>query len=473
LKPLRPLLAAMLLTGCAPAHRLPTPIAVRQGPFVVDLRTTGTVEPLDSHAVALPPGVWGGNVDALVPEGKQVKAGEFLARISNRGIVEQLQNKQEELDREERGLERAKADAPVKRWEVQQEIYEKKQAWREKALNQQAAQRGGAPEEVAAAKKDVKLVDLTLANDPLAVEERLYEKGVVSRQDLENARRDHDVAELEQKRAAIALARLAPGALHEQVEMARLDAGMAKAAYESAQLEAPAKRDLIKVEQDKMHVRIKGLGKEVRRLKKKVDSATLYAPADGMLLYPLIWNWKKVHVGMQVWKGLNFLSVARLDAVKVTGAVTEAEIGRVAVGAKVELTTDAYPGRVFAGKVTQVSKLAKEEDSRRGEHVSGVKRFDIEIRPDGKTPELKPNMRVTVRVLGQSLPSASAVPAEALFGEGANRWVWLETPKGPEKRVVTARLWGPDWVALDQALPAGAKVYLVDPSQPLEAEAKP
>jgi multidrug efflux pump subunit AcrA (membrane-fusion protein) len=192
-----------------------------------------------------------------------------------------------------------------------------------------------------------------------------------------------------------------------------------------------------------------------------------------MLLYPLIWNWKKVHVGMQVWKGLNFLSVARLDAVKVTGAVTEAEIGRVAVGAKVELTTDAYPGRVFAGKVTQVSKLAKEEDSRRGEHVSGVKRFDIEIRPDGKTPELKPNMRVTVRVLGQSLPSASAVPAEALFGEGANRWVWLETPKGPEKRVVTAKLWGPDWVALDQGLPAGAKVYLVDPSQPLEAEAKP
>jgi multidrug efflux pump subunit AcrA (membrane-fusion protein) len=446
---------------------------VHQGPFVVDLRTTGVVEPLESHPVALPPGVWGGSVDALVPEGRQVKKGDFLARVSNRRIVEQLLDKQDELAREQRGLERDRADAPVKRWDVQQEIYDKQQAWREKALNQQTALRGGAPEDVAAARRDVRLVDLTLANDPLAVEERLFEKGIVSRQELANARRDHDVAELEKKRAAIALARLAPGALHEQVELARLDAGMAKAAYESAKLEAPAKRDLIQVDLDKRKVRIKGLSKDVRRLQRKVDSATLNAPADGMLLYPLIWNWKKVHVGMQVWNGLNFLAVARLDAVKIKGAVTEAEIGRVAVGSKVEITTDAYPGRVFPGKVTLVSKLAKEEDSRRGEHVSGIKRFDVEIRPDGKTPELKPNMRVGVRVLGQSLPAASSIPQEALFGDPNGRWIWLETAKGPEKRAVTAKLWGPDWVALEQALPPGARVYLVDPTVDLAPEVKP
>ncbi|MDB5100808.1 MAG: rane-fusion protein [Cyanobacteria bacterium RYN_339] len=469
----RPLLVAALLVGCAPAQRLPTPIAVRQGPFAVDLRTNGTVEPLDSHPVALPPGVWGGNVDALVPEGRQVKQGDFIARVSNRRIVEQLLDKQDELARDERGLERAKADAPVKQWEVKQEINERKQGWREKDLLSKTALRGGAPDQVAAAKKDVKLVDLAIANDPLAAEQRLFEKGVVARQELERVKRDHDIAELDKRRALLALARLAPGALHEEVEKARLDASMAKAAFESASLEGPAKRDLIKVEQEKSRVRIRGLAKEVKRLKKKVDSATLYAPADGMLLYPMIWNWKKVHVGMQVWNGLTFLSVARLDAVKLKGAVSEAEIGRVAVGAKAEITTAAYPGRIFLGKVTQVSKLAKEEDSRRGERTSGVKRFDIEVRPDVNTPELKPNMRVSLRVVGQELPSASAVPAEALFGEGTGRWIWLASPKGPQKQAVTPKLWGSDWVALEQTLPPGAQVYLVDPTQPLAPEVKP
>jgi multidrug resistance efflux pump len=355
----------------------------------------------------------------------------------------------------------------VRNWEVQQEIVNRNRILREKTLQQQSVQRGGMLDRVAGAKKDVTLVELAIANDPLAAKERLYEKGIIGQQELEQARRDADLEALLHRQAELALAQLAPGALKEDVAQARLNANMARAAYEGASIEAPAKRELVLLEQSKNRVRIRGLKKEVHGLQSKVDAAKLYAPTDGMVLYPMIWNWKKVHVGMDVWPGLVFLAVARLDAVKLQGAVGEAEIAKVHQGAKVEITSDGYPGRIFTGKVAHVGKLAKEEDSKRGEPVSGVKHFDIEMRPDGPTPELKPNMRVSVRIISDALPLASAVPAEALFGDDGARYIWLEGIKGPLKQPVKPKLWGTDWVALDATLPKGARVYLIDPTKPL------
>jgi HlyD family secretion protein len=471
----RGLALLLVLAGCTSGHEDVTPVPVRQGAFVVDVRTPGVVEALDSHTVGLPQGVWGGNVEKLVPEGTLVKKGDFIARIANRQIYEQLLDKQDELAREERALEHARAEAPVKNWEVQQEIVDRRRGWHEKSLQEQATRRGGTPDLQAQARRDLTVVGLTLANDPLAVTERLYEEGVVAGQELARVKRDHDLAELEQRRAVLALAQLRPGAQREEVAKARLNASMARASFESAQLEAPAKREVIKLEQQKSRVRIRGLGIEVKALKAKVDATNLYAPSAGMLLYPMIWNWKKVHVGMQVWQGLTFLAVSRLDSVKIRGAVSEAEIARVKVGARAEITSDGYPGRVFTAKVASVSKLAKEEENRNGERTSGVKRFDVELRPEGRTPELKPNMRVSVRIISEALDGATSVPVEALFPPDATgdaaRYVWVAGERGPVKTPVKPKLWGDDWVALGQALPAGARVYLLDPTRPLEAAA--
>jgi multidrug resistance efflux pump len=467
---LKRLLCAALvlaLVGCRQVQKLPTPVPVKEGAFTVDVRITASVEAFDYHPMAMPQGLWNGNVEMLLPEGQRVKKGDLIASVRSRDVIDNLLGRQDDLANEQAQLDRLKAAAPVRRWEVQQDIVDRKRALREKTLQQMSVQRGGAEAQVAAARKDVALVDLAIANDPLAVKERLYEIGIIGKQELEQARRDADLEALSKRQAQLALAQLAPGALLEDLDQARLNANMARAAYERATIEAPAKRELVELEQSKNQVRIRGLKKEVHGLQAKVDMAKLYAPTDGMVLYPLIWNWKKVHLGMDVWSGLVFLAVARLDAVKLQGAVSEAEIAKVHVGAKAEITCDGFPGRIFAGSVASVSKLAKEEDSRRGERVSGVKRFDVQVRPNSATPELKPNMRVNVRIISDTLPSASAVPAEALFGDDGARYIWLEAAHGPIKQPVKPKLWGADWVALDVALPKGARVYLVDPTQPI------
>lgn len=457
-------LAAFLALGCAPGRPLPTPLAVRQGPFVVDVRTTATVEPLDSQALALGPELWDSDLTMLAAEGAVVKKGEVVARAISRHVVEDLQGRRDDLAGEEGTLARVRANAPVKRQEVAQELVDKQQAWRTKALEHQTARRGGAPDEQAAARADARVADLDLDADMLGAKQDLYGRGVLARQELETARRDHDLALLERRRARLALAQLAPGAKAERVEGARLAEGMARAAYERARAGAPTKQQLAALEEAKSRVRLRGLKAQVADLEAKVAGTTLRAPDAGVVIYPRIWGREKAYVGMQVWPGLVFLQVARLDAVKLRGSVSEAEIAKVHAGQRVEITADAFPGRVFPGQVTAVGKLAKEDDSRRGESTSSAKFFDLEVRPEGPAPGLRPAMRVGVRVLAEQLAVATSVPMEALFGPAEAHYIWLEDPHGPRKQAVTVAAEAADWVALAAPLPPGSRVYLLDPT---------
>ncbi len=455
------------LTACAAGGEpVLTPVPARQGVFEVDVVTTAVVKAQEAHPIALPPGIWGGNLEWLAVEGKQVRKGDVVARISQRRVVEDLNNKLDQLADKKRDLAREKAAAPVKRQEIEEELLAKERAYRSEEVNLRAALRGGTADQQAAAKRDLVVADLAIDGSTADVLRDLHAKGVVARAELEKAELDRRLAELDRRRARLALAQLEPGARAEDVEKARLRSGMAQAALAGVKIEAPAKRDLLKLEQGKRQVEVRGLERAVKKLRRKADSTSLIAPAGGMLLYPLIWNWRKAYVGMGVWNGLTFLEVARLDTVKLEGAVPEAEVARVRVGARAEVTADGWPGKVIRGKVTHVSKLAKEEDSRpgRSSNGDGVKRFDVTVTPDGPTPELKPNMRVKVRIVSERRENATAVPAEALFGEGATRWVWLAGAKGPEKIAVTPDAFGRDWVSLKAPLPAGAKVYLLDPS---------
>jgi hypothetical protein len=62
---------ALAVSGCVRSQQLPTPVPVQEGAFTVDVRTTATVEPLDSRTISLPQGLWDSNVDMLLPEGRR------------------------------------------------------------------------------------------------------------------------------------------------------------------------------------------------------------------------------------------------------------------------------------------------------------------------------------------------------------------------------------------------------------------
>jgi len=147
---------------------------------------------------------------------------------------------------------------------------------------------------------------------------------------------------------------------------------------------------------------------------------TVFAPRTGVVTERL------VSAGQYVMEGAALYSIAEMDPVWVQAEVHEFEIQRVPVGTSAVVTTQAYPGREFRGKVTFVDPYLS------------VETRTLKIRVDLPNPGglLKPDMFVRVAFKGKK-GTVLAAPESAVLvtGERAMSWVEVE-PNTFEPRMI-------------------------------------
>jgi Cu(I)/Ag(I) efflux system membrane fusion protein len=147
---------------------------------------------------------------------------------------------------------------------------------------------------------------------------------------------------------------------------------------------------------------------------------TVFAPRTGVVTERL------VSAGQYVMEGAALYSIAEMDPVWVQAEVHEFEIRRVPVGTSAVVTTQAYPGREFHGKVAFLDPYMN------------VETRTLKVRVDLPNPAgiLKPEMFVRVAFRGRK-GTVLAVPESAVLvtGERAMSWVEVE-PNTFEPRVI-------------------------------------
>jgi HlyD family secretion protein len=120
-----------------------------------------------------------------------------------------------------------------------------------------------------------------------------------------------------------------------------------------------------------------------------LDRCTIYAPIDGIVLD------RQCDVGKTVAASLNaptlFTLVTDLSKMQISAGVAEADIGTVAVEQEVTFTVDAYPGRTFNGRVSQIRNLPKTAQS--------VVVYSTIIDVNNESHRLKPGMTANVSVI--------------------------------------------------------------------------
>jgi HlyD family secretion protein len=126
--------------------------------------------------------------------------------------------------------------------------------------------------------------------------------------------------------------------------------------------------------------------------------------------------------------GIAIATLADLTDLRVIGQIDEAQIGRVSVDQKVDIRVDAYPDRVFEGRVIRVSPL--------GKTVSNVVTFDVEIVvTDREARLLRSGMSADLEIETNRLASVLLVPLAAIQTTGRQRFVRLAS--GERRRVRT------------------------------------
>ena len=119
---------------------------------------------------------------------------------------------------------------------------------------------------------------------------------------------------------------------------------------------------------------------------------TLVAPMDGVVLS------RAVHAGEVVAAGGKVLALGDLAQVKLTVYVAENRLGEVALDQKVQVSVDAYPGRIFEGRVMRIADQAQftpRNVATKEERVNTV--YAVEILLPNEGGLLKPGMTADVR----------------------------------------------------------------------------
>ncbi|MDD3447975.1 MAG: efflux RND transporter periplasmic adaptor subunit [Gammaproteobacteria bacterium] len=234
----------------------------------------------------------GGRVSELaVDEGDVVGAGQVVARLDEHDFT--------------LALERARAEAKAA----------------EAALA--ALRAGSRTQEVAAARAtlDRARAEQRYAEAEVKRMRDLVPRQLASREDLDRAERQRDVAAAGVEEARQRLELLVEGTRPEDIDRAAAEAAARRAAAESAA--------------------------------RQLEYATLKSPAAGVV------SVRMADLG-EVWQpGQAALRVTQLDRPWVRAYLTEPDLARVRIGMPAEVRVDGQPGRVFSGRLTFISPEAE------------------------------------------------------------------------------------------------------------------
>lgn len=138
--------------------------------------------------------------------------------------------------------------------------------------------------------------------------------------------------------------------------------------------------------------------------------ARIEAPADGIVFERMVEAGELVQPGQPV-----VVLGSTSSGWVVRAGLSDRDVVRLDTGASAEVTFDAFPGRVFAGKVTRIGAAA--------DRVTGTFEVEIEVIPDGArfARGLVAKVTLPLAALPDVADSATVVPVSALVEADGNR----------------------------------------------------
>lgn len=186
-------------------------------------------------------------------------------------------------------------------------------------------------------------------------------------------------------------------------ELAQLNFDRGKELY-SSQLISKSDFDQLRVSLSQAKAQVKTRQASQESAKVDLSRTTIHAPIDGVVIT------RKVEAGQTVAAAMNtptlFTIANDLHHMRIEASVSEADIGGVAEGQKVQFTVDAFPGRLFEGTVTQVRYAASTNQN--------VVTYTSVVEVDNKDLKLRPGMTASARFITAERKNVLKLPLAAV-----------------------------------------------------------
>jgi HlyD family secretion protein len=152
----------------------------------------------------------------------------------------------------------------------------------------------------------------------------------------------------------------------------------------------------------------------LERAEERMADTVISAPVDGIILQKYVARGQIIASGVSnVGGGTPIADVADMRRVYVEAGIDEIDIGKIEVGQRATVRSEAFPNHLYAGEVMRVAPEARVEQN--------VTLFDVVVLVENTNTKLKSGMNATVEVVLVDEPDALVIPVTALQGPDGKR----------------------------------------------------
>jgi HlyD family secretion protein len=417
-------------------------VPVQAQDLTVRIDANGSVVPIQS--VNLSPKTAGRLAKLFVEQGDRVEQGQQIAQMENSDLQAKLAQAQANLSKAQAAL--ADAEAGTRPEEINQA--------KARLLQAQArleSARGGNPEEVAQARAQVEAAKsrLSLARARADRYRSLANQGAVALD-----KRDEAVTE---ERNALANLEEAERRLEGQQntkrsEIDQLEAAVAEARFNLEQLQNGKRPQEIA----QLKAAVEAAKAEVMAVQVQVRDTVIIAPFSGIITQKYATEGAFVTPTTSASSTASATStsiVAIAKGLEVLAKVPEVDVGQVKPGQSVEIVADAFPDKVFKGRVQRVAPEAVVEQN--------VTSFEVRVAILSGEKELRSGMNVNLTFLGQQMSNALVVPTVAIVTQNGQTGVMVpDAENKPKFKPVTIGSSIKDQTQIIQGVNQGQRVFI-------------
>jgi len=406
----------------------------------------------------------------LIEEGVRVEKGDQLARLADEELGERLETAQLDLERAKADLTNSEQNLVIKRNEAEsnRRAAELKLAMAELELAKWTE--GDVPQK----KRDLQLKletakrNLERYKRDLELSKQLYEEKFISLGELE----DDEIRVIEAENA-LATAKLD----FEVYEKYTLPKERRKITSDVEQAKTELERTLRKNESELARAEADLISRQrtlkirtnrVAEYEEQLKNTVVTAPEDGMVVYATSvgphWRRRNPLVeGRQVrWDETLFL-LPDTNQMVASVRVHEAVLPQVENGQTVNVSIDARPDGVVEAEVISIAVMAEDGGWLNPDLREYIVRAALPKNMDG----LKPAMRCSAEIIVGRVKDQLAVPIQAVFAEGDERFVYVQQGNGVTRHPVETGRASETFVEITGGLDTGKRVLLRTP-QPFE-----
>ena len=304
------------------------------------------------------------------------------------------------------------------------------------------------------------------ANSTLEGTKRLFEKGFVTRLDLQ---RDEITAE--NSRLKVQTAESARDLFLKYDFLKSAEESLSKYAESVRELDKARRVAISKAAQAKARLKSAQGQHEVQlrqrtELKEQSSKCILQASKTGLVVYgggrdDYFGGEERIREGATVRERQAIITIPDMSRMAVNVKIHESYIKKVVKGQKARITVDAFPDKTLIGEVTKVGVLP---DSQNRWMNPDLKVYQTMIAIEGSHDWVKPGMSAKVEVLVSRIDDCVYVPVQSVEFDSQKQYCYLANGLKSDRRQVTIGDYNDEFIQIKDGVKEGDRVLLRLPS---------